>query len=155
MTRYGQFMYKLCDSGADYLKKHKALYYILACTNGLIMTLLGAIITLALLLIGKKPIKYKRVYYFKVGKKWGGFEMGLMFVQDQSDSERLRSHEYGHTFQNALLGPLFPLLVAIPSALRYWYREFIHKYNNEKYKTLPAYDAIWFEKNATDIGMDW
>ena len=73
MTRYGQFMYNFCGKGAEFLKKHKALYYILACTNGLIMTLLGAIITLALLLIGKKPIKYKRVYYFKVGKKWGVF----------------------------------------------------------------------------------
>ena len=28
-------------------------------------------------------------------------------------------HEFGHTFQNCLFGPLFPLIVAIPSAIRY------------------------------------
>ena len=74
--------------------------------------------------------------------------MGTMFLRDNSNYIiSTNNHEYGHTFQNAILGPFFIFIVAIPSAIRYWYREFSKK-------TQPDYDAIWFEGSATEIGND-
>ena len=144
-TKYGKFMFNLCHDGAIFLAKHRWLYYILACTWGILLTLPGIIITLTLLIIGKKPKKYGGIYYFQVGKYWGGFEMGLMFVRDTTSWDSVNSHELGHSYQNAILGPFMPFLVSIPSAIRYWYRQYTKK-------ALPAYDAIWFEGNATFVG---
>lgn len=42
-----------------------------------------------------------------------------------------------------------PFVVCIPSAARYWYREYIYRTNYEKYRQLPPYDAAWFEGQAT------
>ena len=36
-------------------------------------------------------------------------------------------------------------IVMIPSAVRYWYREYIYRKDRERYYKLPDYDAIWFE----------
>ena len=74
--------------------------------------------------------------------------MGTMFLRDESSSACINSHELGHTFQNAILGPFFIFVIAIPSAVRYWVRIFQQK----KGKTLKDYDAIWFEGSATSIG---
>ena len=71
--------------------------------------------------------------------------MGTMFLRDYSSYFSTNNHELGHTFQNAILGPFFIFIVAIPSAIRYWYRRFSKK-------TKPEYDAIWFEGSATSIG---
>ena len=45
--------------------------------------------------------------------------MGLMFVRDTTSSEHVNKHELGHSYQNAILGPFMPFMVAIPSAIRY------------------------------------
>lgn len=114
------------------------------------MTLIGLIITVVLYIFVKnsRPIKYNFIYYMKAGPDyWGGFEMGLMFVRDQkSDDDYLNTHEFGHTFQNCVLGPLFPFVVAIPSAIRWWAR-----YLNKK-KQWPPYNAAWFEDSASECG---
>ena len=85
--------------------------------------------------------KYNWIYYVKVSPDyWGGFEMGLMFVRDQCSYYTLNKHEFGHTFQNCLLGPFMPFLVSIPSAIRYWYREL--KYERKSLIPPTDYDAI-------------
>lgn len=76
--------------------------------------------------------------------------MGYMFyVADNMGSDytfETAQHECGHNYQNALLGPLFFFLVAIPSGIRYWYQRLTP---NKKH---ADYDAIWFEDSATKIG---
>lgn len=62
------------------------------------------------------------------------------------------AHECGHGIQNIIFGPLFPFLVAIPSVIRYWYREVIWRKDRERYFQLPKYDDIWFEGQATRWG---
>ena len=42
-----------------------------------------------------------------------------------------------------------PFVICIPSAARYWYREYLWHFNKEKYRKLPPYDSIWFEGQAT------
>ena len=106
---------------------------------------MGYILTLGLLLLGKKPKKFHKAWFFEVAPNWGGFEMGTMFVRDTTSGDSLNVHEYGHTFQNALLGPLFIVLVQIPSAIRYWWIR-LNKKEIDYYR-------IWFEGNASEIGF--
>ena len=152
-SKAGNFLFNMCAKSTKFLCKHRFLYYLLACTWGLIMTVLGFVITLILGIdkLFTKNIKFKKynwIYKIYVGPDyWGGCEMGLMFLRDQKSSDKhIDDHEFGHTFQNCIFGPLFPFLVAIPSMTRYWAREL--KPNHP----WPAYDAAWFEDAATQCG---
>ena len=154
-SKVGSFMFNLCAKWTKFILKHRWLYYLMACTWGIIMTILGLIITLILgivkIFIPKKVIfkRYYWIYSITVGPEWwGGCEMGLMFLRDHNSSVNyINSHEFGHTFQNCLLGPLFPFMVAIPSAIRYWLREIFPK------KIWAPYDSAWFEDAATQCGV--
>ena len=134
------------------MKKHhsKFLFYLLSFTWGAPVTLLGCILAGILLLCGKKPKKWGYCYYFEVGKRWGGTELGIFFIKDCSDSTHIKNHEHGHALQNCLWGPLMLPVISIPSFLRYWYRRIRQKIN--KNVKLPPYDAIWFEGQATRWG---
>lgn len=95
------------------------LYRLWQWTWGLPQSLLGLILTL----------RYRRCPRKRVGGalatlhdgNWGGVSLGMfIFVPDGLRPEReaqLLSHEYGHTFQSALLGPLYLPLVGVPSFL--------------------------------------
>lgn len=148
LTGYGKFMYDTVFKFSSWIIKHQWLYYVLAHTWGLILTLIGYLISLCLLICGFAPQAYYWIYFFKVCKNWGGFEMGTMFVRDTTSWDKLNEHEFGHTFQNCLFGPFMLLLVSIPSAVRYWVRRIQEKMG----KNLKPYDAIWFEMSATDVG---
>lgn len=107
-------------------------------------------VTLVLLIAGKKPTKTAIGWCFHLGADyWGGCDLCLMHIRDQKSVASLDWHEMGHSFQNALLGPLFPFVVAIPSAIRW-------NYLNLKYwrkgQDGPDYDRIWFEGAATVAG---
>lgn len=149
-TKIGEFMFNLINKLSIKLSEHKILYYVLNYTWGIITSLLGCLISLILICINKKPEKWENIWYFKICKSWGGMEMGTMFIRDTTSSESVNKHEYGHTFQNAILGPLFIFLVAIPSAIRYWYQEI----RSKKGLKNTEYDLIWFEGSATYIGNE-
>ena len=91
-------------------------------------------------------------FYFKVGKSWGGLELGGLFITDSTPSLHTLCHEHGHGFQNCLWGILYPFVIGIPSAIRYWYREYLVRCRNKKYSDLPPYDSIWFEGQASRWG---
>ena len=154
-SKVGSFMFNLCAKWTKFILKHRWLYYFMACTWGIIMTILGCLITIILAIVKifiPKKIIFKRYYWIysiTVGPEWwGGCEMGLMFLRDHNSSVNyINPHEFGHTFQNCLLGPLFPFMVAIPSAIRYWLREIFPK------KIWAPYDSAWFEDAATQCGV--
>lgn len=132
--------------------KNKALYYFLSLTWGLPMTLIGAAIALALIVSGHKPKRWGGCIYFSVGKSWGGLNLGMFFLTDKRCTERTRNHEFGHSIQNCRYGFLMPFIVCIPSATRYWYREWMQM------RGIPnktAYDDIWFEGEATKLGNQY
>ena len=118
------------------MKINKPLYYILNCTWGCIMTFIGAVVAFALLCVGKKPQKHAGCTYFNVGKSWGGMELGCFFLTDSHDSQHTKNHEFGHSLQNCLWGPLFPFVVCIPSAIRYWLREFKTQKGKKMYSAI-------------------
>jgi len=155
-SKIGNFMFFLCTKITKVLVKNRWLYYLLAGTWGVILTFVGLLIT-AILAIAKlftKSITFKKfywIYYIKVNPEyWGGFEMGLMFVRDQCSYRSINDHEFGHTFQNCLFGPLMLFLVSLPSAIRYWIIYF--KYDRKGLTCPYEYDSIWFEDAATQCG---
>ena len=129
----------------------KTLYYLLSCTWGILMTLCGAIAAAALSVMGYRPQKYGPCWVFVVGNGWGGVSLGPVMIMSEANAKgtRTRPHEFGHSLQNCLWGPLFPFVIAIPSATRYWYRDISAKKGN---KPTTDYDAVWFEGQATEWG---
>lgn len=100
------------------------LFYVLSFTWGIIMSLIGCIVFLALMIVGYRPKRFYDRLYIEVGNNWGGVELGPWFLTDKSVGLHTRQHESGHGFQNTILGPFMPFVVCIPSAVRYWLREF-------------------------------
>lgn len=131
----------------------KKQFYTLNLTWGILLNIVGFIVALVLLCTGAKPKKHGGCIYFNVGKSWGGLELGLVFLTDERDSEHTKNHELGHAVQNAKYGLLMPFIVSIPSAIRYWYREF--KYYRKGKKPPTDYDSIWFEGEATKLGNEY
>lgn len=128
----------------------RIIFYVLSFTWGIIMTLIGLIAMI--IPFGHYHIFHGRIYK-TIGKEWGGVSFGCFFIcAEDCQYDSLMGHECGHGIQNIILGPLMPLIVAIPSAIRYWYFEW---YWN-KYMDYPNdYDAIWFENQATRWGRKY
>lgn len=105
------------------------LYRILQCTWGILQTVLGLIVFIA-------HIKDEHFsFHGAVITKWknkSSVSLGMfVFVTDEPYfyeklkdkyskdelSRRLLTHEYGHTIQSLILGPLYLLVIGIPSTL--------------------------------------
>lgn len=134
------------------MKYNKFLFYLLSFTWGLPMTLIGCLVAAVLLVLGYKPNKWGWCWYFEVGENWGGLELGVIFLTNKNPSEHIKNHEHGHGFQNCIFGFLMPFIVCIPSAVRYWYREYLVLSNRKKSYELPDYDSVWFERQASNLG---
>lgn len=140
-----------------YLTKKE--FYTLSWTWGILMSLIGAIVCGSILLYGlitKKNYQLKKhgwCYYISIGKNWGGLELGIFFLCDSRESLSICWHEHGHGIQNCYWGILMPFVISIPSAIRYWYREF--KYNRKGVKAPTGYYDIWFEAEASELGRKY
>lgn len=126
----------------------KSLYYTLNFTWGALMNVAGLFCAVALLCVGRKANTYHGCLHVTVGKNWGGVSLGVVIITDAEPTEHTLKHEYGHTIQNAILGPLFPFLVGVPSVLRYWKWTILEAKGVE----LEPYDAAWYEGQATALG---
>lgn len=126
------------------------IFWLASLTWGLPMTLIGALVAFALIYVGYTPKRFGYLIYFEVGEKWGGVELGAFFIVNKNASEHIKQHEAGHGIQNIMFGFLMPFIVCIPSATRYWIREY--KKRKGLAATLPPYDSIWFEGQATRLG---
>ena len=135
------------------------VYWIIQLTWGSLMTLAGVFVTLFCLIFLKGKI-HKNGYGFitEVGGNWGGVSLGAFalcgpYGQEKSEFydffwyQETRMHEFGHSVQNMIFGPLFLFIVMIPSMTRYW----LARYNRLK----SDYYSIWFERTATLWGTDW
>lgn len=127
------------------------LFWLLSCTWGIVTTAIGALISLTLLLTLHRPHIFGWCICFEAGSHWGGCSFGPFFLTQHGASDRLKCHEHGHSLQNCAFGPLMPFLVNLPSTLRYHYRNIQSRLHPKK--KLPPYDAIWFEAQATKLGM--
>lgn len=125
-------------------------FYVLSFTWGIITSFIGLVVILCLLPLKKVYIYHGRLFAVVGNPYWGGVSLGCFFLVCTAEDAHMLAHESGHGIQNAIMGPLFIFLVAIPSAARYWYREL--KFNRKGLTPPTAYDAIWFEGSATYLG---
>ena len=131
------------------------LYWLISLTWGGVMTAIGLIVSVVLLITGHKPKRFGYTFYFEVGNNWGGLELGAIFITDRKPLMHTLCHEHGHGFQNLCWGILYPFVIWIPSATRYWYREYLVRSGKKKWSELPDYDSIWFEGQATRWGKKY
>jgi hypothetical protein len=117
---------------------NKKIYYLLGFTWGIIMNILGALVAAAMTCIGRKPTRHGGSIVYTIGKDWGGLSLGIFSFVSEGASEHTLNHEFGHSIQNAIYGPLFPFIVWIPSVTRYW------MIRTGKIK-VDNYDDAWFE----------
>lgn len=138
----------------------KLVYWVLQFTWGALLTIPGLFLLLFLFIFRKiKKISSNGYSYIvEFGGNWGGVNLGLLSfcgnyssITDYADFfEYIRRHEYGHSFQNIIFGPLHLFIVAIPSACRYWYQ--VYKAKHGVFLGEDWYQSAWFESQATSIG---
>ena len=137
-----------------FIVKNKWLYYLIQFTWGALMNIIGALTFLVLMIFcKKKPKKFGNCWCISIGKNWGGLSLGTFFLTDENEYESTKYHEAGHAIQNLIWGPLFPLVIAIPSAIRYWHRKL--KYTKKGLEPKTKYGDIWFEGQATIFGLEY
>lgn len=130
------------------------LFYFVQWTWGLTVNLAGGI---AFLICTKiKGLRYQRfgyAYIVYVPWKGGGLSLGLfIFMKEQHANKKwtynTRIHEYGHTWQCLLLGPLYWIVIAIPSFI--WcncFAKYREKNNVSYYKLYcESWANSWGEK---------
>ena len=99
------------------------LFYLVQWTWGLPVNIVGGLMFLYFTKI--KGYRWQHFGYAKiVYMPWnaGGLSMGLfIFMKDQHKNKKwthdVRIHEYGHTWQCLVLGPLYYPVIAIPSVI--------------------------------------
>jgi hypothetical protein len=130
---------------------NRKCYYALSFTWGIIMTTIGFLVAGALRLAGKKPTKEGPCWCFVVGKNWGGVSLGPVMLMSPANyaAGRTVKHEFGHSLQNCIWGPLFPFVIALPSAGRWNKFRVLRK---KGIKPTEEYDDAWFEGQATEWG---
>ena len=122
------------------------------------MTIPGLIITGFCLLFIKNSRVHKNgfSYIVEVGGNWGGLELGAVslcghyYYENPYWFNHTRCHEFGHSLQQLIFGPLQPFIVGIPSAVRYWYQ----RIRDSKGLPNKEYDDIWFEYTASKWGTE-
>ncbi len=94
------------------------LYILCQCTWGAAQTLAGAVIYLFC------PRGQKQNYHGAIVTEWkhqGSLSLGMfIFLSERMSDERkdkVLVHEYGHTIQSLMLGPLYLIVIGLPSCV--------------------------------------
>ena len=109
------------DTMHDRYRLNHILYTIIQFTWGLPQNLAGLMVFLFLFLINpKRKIEYFHgavVSYWKFGSSMtlGMFIFYGHWVHEENYAKAILIHEYGHTIQSLMLGPLFSPVVGFPS----------------------------------------
>ena len=126
------------------LRLRRFLFVLLQCTWGLPQTLVGLTVFLF--------CRLRKYRSFLVGgavctewKRADGISLGLFFFCPPWGG--LHLHEYGHTHQSLLFGPLYLLLVSVPSLLWAGLPAFV-RYRRKR--GVP-YSRLWCESWADRI----
>lgn len=129
------------------------MYYLFQWTWGLLANIFGVIGFIICRICNRPAGMWRNAFYVTLPWNFGGLSLG-MFIFCGQNNLSVRSHEYGHSIQNMQWGPLFLVVIGLPSAIRYWYRAWYMKYRYPIIRrSLPDYDSIWFESDATTKGI--
>ena len=126
----------------------RILFYLLQFTWGLPVNIVGLLVFLCCRKRFRSETFCNSIVTYLPGDR-GGLSLGIFIFLNTQDVCRLRIHEYGHTVQCLFLGPLYWIVVMLPSAI--WYHFFV---GYRKKRGVP-YDALYCERWATAWGKQW
>ena len=124
--------------------------FILNATWGFLQTFIGFIAFL--FLVGKPHYRYKGSIVTVVKGSWGGISLGaFIFIdteitKDDAPASAFVNHEFGHTLQSTVLGPLYLFIIGLPSMI--WAGLFE---GYRKRKGVSYYD-FYTERWADELG---
>ncbi len=120
----------------------------LQCTWGILQTLAGAV--LFLILIKRRHFIY-RSDIVTCWNRGESLSLGLfIFVTVQADEKlgaELCAHEYGHSIQSIILGPLYLPVIALPSSVWCMAPGYVRK----RQRSGISYYSFYTEKWANSI----
>lgn len=128
----------------------RVIYYILQCTWGLPLNLIGGLIWLYLHIRGARSFRYHNA----IATYWdreSNMAIGMfVFLEKdlENQEERILYHEYGHTFQSAWLGLLYLPVIAVPSLI--WANS--KRLGRYRRRTHTSYYQFYPERWADRIG---
>jgi len=126
------------------------LYYIIQFSWGLLQNLIG--LAYFLLTPKNKQIFFNGALVGFHGQNWGGISLGIFIIINGTKTEQWEKntliHEYGHTIQSLLLGPLYLFVIGLPSFIWCNSKYFIKK---RKEKNI-SYFSFYPEKWANQLG---
>lgn len=89
---------------------------LLNLTWGALSTMIGAIVYLVSLPFGHAYWSHSHPF-LALGNGWGGLTLGWFTLLSKDEVGYLESHETGHVIQNAILGPFWIFIIALPSLI--------------------------------------
>ena len=120
------------------------------------MQIVGGLTAIVCLVLGHRPTIFAGCVCFELGNYWGGISLGRFIFANKTSDDKIKKHEFGHSIQNAQWGLLFPFVIGLPSLIRSWYRNWLIKYSKRPRPfSLPPYESIWFEGQATRWGAKY
>ena len=133
--------------------ENKYVYYLLQFTWGLLPNLTGFFTLLFYRGRRAERRKFRNAFVFRWKRRESMATGCLIFLGEGTAmpgpwQERILTHEYGHTIQSIILGPLFLFFIAIPSSV--WCRsERLKKYRE---RTGTSYYSLYTEAWADSLG---
>lgn len=145
----------------------KALFYILQFTWCLPQTLVGLVVFLVCKIRKADTLRYKCTVVSVFPNKQGSVSLGMFIMvhdtplTDETDkmkfdvydpllkcrigqADDLLRHEYGHTIQSMILGPLFLLVIGLPSII--WAGLFAGYRQKHKVSYYAFYTERWADR---------
>lgn len=125
------------------------LYTFIQLTWGICQNALGILLWIILTIVN--PKRRRGYYHGAILTYWKfSFSMGLgMFIfyghhdKEESYAKAVLVHEYGHTIQSCMLGPLFMFVIAIPSTVWAFTPKFANWRKEGKYTYFDFYPESW------------
>ncbi len=98
------------------------LFYIWQFTFAIVQNLIGLFMFIAYKSKGAQSEKFHNSIVTYIDKKnFGGVSLGIfIFINAKREGDQLHDtkiHEYGHTIQSAILGPVWLFVIALPSVI--------------------------------------
>jgi len=124
-------------------------YTIIQLTWGICQNIVGVLAFLVLTIL--KPNRKRFYYHGAIVSEWKfPFSMGLgMFIffghgsKDEQTQKGVLVHEYGHTIQSCMLGPLFLFVIGIPSCVWAFTPCFVKMRKEGKHTYFDFYPESW------------
>lgn len=105
--------------------------------------------------ISKAEVIHHKLFFLTKGF---GVSLGSFIFWSESIAEteqkipRIKAHEYGHAIQSLIFGPLYLILIGIPSFSRYFYSSLYFKIKKTGWKNYyKGYPENWADK----LGMKY